>query len=234
MSRWTEEDQDVMSDFAQGSGWWLASDGMWYPPELHPDQPRVPVQVSQVSSPRALGTSDAAAVSYWDTEKESSAAPSTTTFIGSQETNSTPSSSKSGRGRLVGVLAVVGVAVVLVVSLVVVLGGSTAGLSGKTATQVLAVTVAAAKSQGSVHLGDSNTSGPAGGGSYDVSANGGQQTVLGGTQGDADLLVVPGHGYLKGDAAFCRTRSDSLPPLHRCTPASGSRSCRATRGINRS
>jgi hypothetical protein len=26
-----------MSDVAQGEGWWLATDGRWYPPELHPD-----------------------------------------------------------------------------------------------------------------------------------------------------------------------------------------------------
>ena len=25
-----------MSDISQGSGWWLASDGRWYPPDLHP------------------------------------------------------------------------------------------------------------------------------------------------------------------------------------------------------
>lgn len=25
-----------MSDVAQGPGWWIASDGRWYPPELHP------------------------------------------------------------------------------------------------------------------------------------------------------------------------------------------------------
>ena len=25
-----------MSDVAQGEGWWIASDGRWYPPELHP------------------------------------------------------------------------------------------------------------------------------------------------------------------------------------------------------
>lgn len=25
-----------MSDTQQGPGWWLASDGRWYPPELHP------------------------------------------------------------------------------------------------------------------------------------------------------------------------------------------------------
>ena len=26
-----------MSDVSQGPGWWMASDGKWYPPELHPD-----------------------------------------------------------------------------------------------------------------------------------------------------------------------------------------------------
>ncbi len=25
-----------MSDFSQGPGWWIASDGKWYPPHLHP------------------------------------------------------------------------------------------------------------------------------------------------------------------------------------------------------
>jgi hypothetical protein len=26
-----------MSDTSQGPGWWLATDGNWYPPERHPD-----------------------------------------------------------------------------------------------------------------------------------------------------------------------------------------------------
>ena len=31
-----------LNDDPQGSNWWLASDGNWYPPELHPDaNPRV-------------------------------------------------------------------------------------------------------------------------------------------------------------------------------------------------
>ena len=25
-----------MSDKCEGPGWWIASDGKWYPPELHP------------------------------------------------------------------------------------------------------------------------------------------------------------------------------------------------------
>lgn len=27
-----------MSDFSRGPGWWIASDGKWYPPELHPSK----------------------------------------------------------------------------------------------------------------------------------------------------------------------------------------------------
>jgi hypothetical protein len=100
-------------------------------------------------------------------------------------------------------LGVIGAIVILAVSLVVALGGTSNGLSGKTAKQVLIVTVAAAESQGSVHLANTNTSGPQGGGTYDVSGTEGQQTVTGG-QGNANLLVVPGHAYLQGDAAFLK------------------------------
>jgi hypothetical protein len=31
-----------MSDESQGVGWWIASDGKWYPPELHPSQREAP------------------------------------------------------------------------------------------------------------------------------------------------------------------------------------------------
>jgi hypothetical protein len=31
---WPTEDDHGMSDTAQGPGWWMASDGKWYPPEL--------------------------------------------------------------------------------------------------------------------------------------------------------------------------------------------------------
>jgi hypothetical protein len=126
-------------------------------------------------------------------------------FFGSQGTDRTPLSSRSGRRRFARVLAVVGAALILAVSLVLVLSKSTGGLSGKTAAQVLAVTVAAAEAQGSAHLDNTNTTGPAGGGTYDVSAREGEQTVTGGTQGNAVLLTVPGHAYLKGDAAFLQS-----------------------------
>jgi TM2 domain-containing membrane protein YozV len=40
-----------MSDVPQGPGWWQASDGKWYAPELHPDhQASAPVDQSAASS----------------------------------------------------------------------------------------------------------------------------------------------------------------------------------------
>lgn len=33
-----------MSDFSQGPGWWMASDGKWYPPQSHAPPPVAPTQ----------------------------------------------------------------------------------------------------------------------------------------------------------------------------------------------
>ena len=49
-----------MSDSTQGPGWWQASDGKWYPPELHPSvqqpqppAPEAPVPDEPVTQPAA-------------------------------------------------------------------------------------------------------------------------------------------------------------------------------------
>lgn len=39
-----------MSDVSQGPGWWIASDGRWYPPELHPSAPVAPVAAPTMSA----------------------------------------------------------------------------------------------------------------------------------------------------------------------------------------
>ena len=39
-----------MSDFAQGAGWWQASDGKWYAPELHPDAQAAAQQAQPVTA----------------------------------------------------------------------------------------------------------------------------------------------------------------------------------------
>jgi Domain of unknown function (DUF4190) len=49
-----------MSDMAQGPGWWLASDGRWYPPELwtgppNTGPPPVPVNPAQTPAHGAAG-----------------------------------------------------------------------------------------------------------------------------------------------------------------------------------
>jgi hypothetical protein len=108
-------------------------------------------------------------------------------------------SPRAPRTKLVGLLAAVVWAAVLAVILLLVFGSSdtASGLSGKAASQVLAVTLAAARSEGSVHVaatGPSET--------YDIGLNEGTQTISGGTEGNATLVVVPDRAYVKGDAAF--------------------------------
>ena len=39
-----------MSDVSQGPGWWIASDGRWYPPHLHPS-----VRLSEDTAAGATG-----------------------------------------------------------------------------------------------------------------------------------------------------------------------------------
>ena len=57
-----------MSEVSQGAGWWLASDGMWYPPELAaPPRPHTQAQVDERSvfaqDPRPAKQQEAATVS---------------------------------------------------------------------------------------------------------------------------------------------------------------------------
>jgi len=85
---------------------------------------------------------------------------------------------------------------------VVVLKRSANGLSGKSAAEVLAMSVGAARAQGSVHLAAVESNGASAVGSYDISATVGTQTVSGGAQGKGTLVAMPGVAYLKGDAAF--------------------------------
>ena len=40
-----------MSDRSEGPGWWIASDGKWYPPELHPSVRDTPDAVAPPKVP---------------------------------------------------------------------------------------------------------------------------------------------------------------------------------------
>ncbi len=106
------------------------------------------------------------------------------------------------RKGLVAVVVVVLLAAAGAGAGVVVLKRSANGLSGKSAAEVLATSIGAARAQGSVHLAAVESNGASAIGSYDISATVGAQTVSGGAQGNATLLVMPGMAYLKGDAAF--------------------------------
>jgi uncharacterized protein DUF2510 len=80
-----------MSDVSQGPGWWVASDGKWYPPELHPDNRDSHPQASQtvathtsVTPPNPAPSTppgwyrdpyDETAARYWDGTSWSEARP---------------------------------------------------------------------------------------------------------------------------------------------------------------
>jgi hypothetical protein len=111
----------------------------------------------------------------------------------------------SRRKRMVVALVSAGLAVVLAVSLLLALGGGPSnGLAGKSASEVLAATMIAARQRGSVHQLESDK--PSGGGTYDVGANEGKQTISDGNEGSATLLVLPGMAYLKADASFLQNQ----------------------------
>lgn len=51
-----------MSEMSQGEGWWQASDGLWYPPESHPDyQSPTPPQPEPPAAPGTVFPSTPAA-----------------------------------------------------------------------------------------------------------------------------------------------------------------------------
>jgi hypothetical protein len=47
-----------MSDVSRGHGWWLASDGKWYPPELHPAYASSPTQPPGIDRDSLLATDE--------------------------------------------------------------------------------------------------------------------------------------------------------------------------------
>ncbi len=68
-----------MSEKPEGPGWWIASDGNWYPPELHPsvrEVPRPPVPTRMHVPPQpSLTTATASAPQRW--QSQSPAEPGT-------------------------------------------------------------------------------------------------------------------------------------------------------------
>ena len=120
-----------MSDKSEGPGWWIASDGKWYPPELHPsvrDTPNteIPAQVRGESElhrwqgpaqepgragpqfpdlfKKALEGShlaDNVSVKYGSDDERNAAAPAATRSVAGARSGGTASSS-SGAGSTAG------------------------------------------------------------------------------------------------------------------------------------
>lgn len=58
-----------MRDGMPAPGWWIASDGRWYPPELHPDV-YTPVAVASSAPPATAAVADSALASSFDLPRE--------------------------------------------------------------------------------------------------------------------------------------------------------------------
>lgn len=84
------------------------------------------------------------------------------------------------------------------------------GLAGKTPSQVLSITLAAADAEGSVHVVSvSGTGRQASGSIYDITGDRGKQVIYG-AGGSGNILVLPGIAYQRGDATFLET-SEGFP-----------------------
>jgi hypothetical protein len=63
-----------MSDINEGQGWWIASDGNWYPPELHPSvreapKPPVPTKMT-VPVHQTVAVATGAGTGSWHAQPE--------------------------------------------------------------------------------------------------------------------------------------------------------------------
>lgn len=107
---------------------------------------------------------------------------------------------KSSRSHAAGVFAAIVVAFVTVGALP---GAASAGLQGKSGSQIEAIALAAAKAKGSAHIVESGQFGPSSGTiTLDQSRVEGKEVDSGFTSGDGTILFVKGVVYLKGDATY--------------------------------
>ena len=88
-----------MSDTSQGEGWWIASDGKWYAPELHPDYvaPVAPPTPDPLAAPTYPSSPPMAA--------ETTIAPAATMLPDSLAAPAEPAQSR--RGLLLGIGALI-------------------------------------------------------------------------------------------------------------------------------
>jgi hypothetical protein len=185
VSRWWEEIEEApVSEMSQGPGWWIASDGKWYPPESHPD-----VVASRGSTTSPAGT----------------ASPASTAEPGGA---SVLSPSSPGRGRrsfvpwAVGAVVLVALAVAAVVVALVSGGGSSAFAPGAE-TATIHVTVPRSGSPSfSGTVGDSTLTGK-------VSDGTSSPTGTGSTTSSSGGVLFTYEGTLSGSPYALRVSLDS-------------------------
>jgi hypothetical protein len=74
-----------MSDISEGQGWWIASDGKWYPPELHPSvRQAAPVHSVAQTVPSGFGGSQTEAWQSAPAGAPAGAAPAADHHVGPQ------------------------------------------------------------------------------------------------------------------------------------------------------
>ena len=198
-----------MSDVSRGPGWWIASDGKWYAPELHPDAQRVATETPlPLLAPVSTGSVDR--TSGWSTTGESSprwteqpATPNgqSASFAFYAETPS--GSSPSGFAQRFGMEQFSPVFIILIVAIVlggaalgyVLLQGSNSSIASETPAQIVAAATNAARSSGSVHaVTTTENQGVLLSWVNDTGTDSGEQTITGGPA-KATAIVVNGGTY---------------------------------------
>jgi hypothetical protein len=86
-----------MSDMSQGPGWWIASDGKWYPPHLHPSV-RTPDPSEAVDSGASGQASDAAVSGAFETPADVSPGVASAFPSSSPASSFTPAYGAPGAG----------------------------------------------------------------------------------------------------------------------------------------
>ena len=195
-----------MSDLSPGAGWWLASDGKWYAPHLHPDTQRA---ASADPLPTFSG------LSVPGVGQPHGAIPPSTFFAGAPS-DASPSgiwrpvqAGRSTTGRARWAMPVVG----LIVLIAAITGGVVFVTSGKSSPAVIqspseanSALYAAALASGSFHYTASST-GTLGGKAVvasqigDVGRTEGVQYMTS-PIGDSEVIVINSMAYMKPNATM--------------------------------
>ena len=198
-----------MTDASQSSGWWLASDGKWYAPELHPDAQSVasedplpflpPVSFGNVSQTPGVPMDAQGFPGYAEASRGGTG--SATFYADTQGASPSRRSQKTRVGRYPSPVVLLVLAVVVGGGALayVLMKGSGSSIAQESPDQIVSAATAAVRSSGSVHV---VTVAPIHGVPVtwvgDVGATSGEQAVNAGAI-QAKALVVNGTTYFNAN-----------------------------------